>query len=255
MVPKNYIEKKLVDHFKGREFFSREEVFNFYKQLEPDLKEGTLGWRIYDLKKKHIIKDIGKGIYSLDHKQHFRPEPDQLIRQIADFLSNSFTHHTYNIWTTAWLNDMTELQATSFLYILEVDKESMHNVFYALRDHTDLKNLFLKPDNNVIETYISETSEAIVIEPMITRAPTTHSKSVVIPTLEKILVDLYCDEKLFFAYQGHQLVKIYEVCLDKYLINFSRMLSYAKRRKREDAIKAFLTDNTSLYSKIKEIIE
>ena len=80
-------------------------------------------------------------------------------------------------------------------------------------------------------------------------------KGIIFPTLEKILVDLFCEEKLFFAYQGQQLVKIYEACLDKYSINFSRLFNYAKRRKRDEALKSFLMANNRLHEKIKEIIE
>jgi hypothetical protein len=131
----------------------------------------------------------------------------------------------------------------------------MQGMFYSLKDAKVASNIFLKPDEKVIETYISELTEAIVIEPMITRAPTMKIKNIVCPTLEKVLVDLYCDDKLFFAYQGHQLVKIYEACFDKYFINFSKLFNYAKRRKREEAIKGFLAQNPNLYNKIKEVFE
>jgi hypothetical protein len=254
-LPKKQLETQLIQQFTGREIFSRDELFSFFKQYEPDLKEGTFGWRIYDLKQKHIIKDVKKGFYTLEQKQPFRPVPDAMIEQLGNFLQNSFLIHFYNVWTTAWLNELIELQATSFLYILEVDKESIQEVFFTLKDKGKFQNLFLKPDQRVIETYISELREAIVIEPMITRAPVFKMKNIIFPTLEKILVDLYCDEELFFAYQGYQLVKIYEACMEKYLINYSRLFNYAKRRNREEALKNFLDENDTLREKLKEIIE
>lgn len=252
---KKEFETQLIHQFTGREIFSRDELFSFFKQYEPNLKEGTFGWRIYDLKQKHIIKDVKKGFYTLEQKQPFRPVPDAMIDQLSNFLQNSFLFHFYNVWTTAWLNELIELQATSFLYILEVDKDSMNEVFFALKDKGRFQNLFLKPDKRVIETYISELSEAIIIEPMITRAPVFKTKNIIFPTLEKILVDLYCDKELFFAYQGYQLVNIFEASMEKYLINYSRLFNYAKRRKREEALKSFLVENDTLREKIKEIIE
>ncbi|HWJ26925.1 MAG TPA: DUF6577 family protein [Flavisolibacter sp.] len=250
-----HIELKLVQQFQNRETFSRDELFHFFQAWDPDLKEGTLAWRIHDLKRKQIIKDVKKGIYTLEHKQDFRPEPDPIISQLSSFMENSTNHQFYNVWTTAWLNELIELQATSFLYILEVDKDSMQSVFFSLKDEGTGLNLFFKPDEKVIETYISELSEAIIVEPMISRAPVMKVKGIIFPTLEKILVDLLCEEKLFFAYQGQQLVKIYEACLDKYSINFSRLFNYAKRRKRDEALKSFLMANNRLHEKIKEIIE
>lgn len=253
MYSKKYIETQLIERFKRREVFSREDLLWFYRELEPDLKESTFGWRIFDLKKRHIIKDVKKGVYTLEEKQKFRPELDSKIIKISKFLGTSFDYHNYNIWNTAWLNEMTELQTTSYMIILEVDKSSMETVFYNLKDNGKFNNVYLKPDEAMINTYISEINEPLIVKSMISRAPVIKTRNVIIPTIEKILVDLYCDEKLFYAFQGHQLIKIYESCLSKYIINYSRLLNYAKRRKREEGITEFLT--THLQDKIREVIE
>jgi hypothetical protein len=255
MPARTFIENQLRRHFNDKEFFSREDLLQFYRQFDREVTSGALGWRIFDLKKRHIIKNVRTGIYTLEQKQTFHPAPDLLLKRIGKFLETSLDHHFYNVWTTAWLNELIELQATSFLYVLEVDRDSMQGVFFNLRDSGISTNLFLKPDEKVIENYISELDKALVIEPMITRAPVMKVKNIIFPTLEKILVDLYCEEKLFFAYQGHQLAKIYEACFDKYIINFSRLFNYSKRRKREEGLKSFLLDNVNLYEKIKEVIE
>ena len=122
MYSKKYIETQLIERFKRREVFSREDLLWFYRELEPDLKESTFGWRIFDLKKRHIIKDVKKGVYTLEEKQKFRPELDSKIIKISKFLGTSFDYHNYNIWNTAWLNEMTELQTKSYIIILDVDK-------------------------------------------------------------------------------------------------------------------------------------
>ena len=80
-------------------------------------------------------------------------------------------------------------------------------------------------------------------------------KRIIFPTLEKILVDLYCDPKLYFAFQGEQLVKIFEEALAKYVINYSRLLNYAKRRHREDALKEFLLEQPGLHNEVISAIE
>jgi hypothetical protein len=80
-------------------------------------------------------------------------------------------------------------------------------------------------------------------------------KKIVLPTLEKILVDLFCDPKLYFAFQGQQLVKIFEGALAKYVINYSRLLNYAKRRHREDALKEFLLEQPGLHNEVISVIE
>ena len=247
----NYIENQVIDQFKNRETFTREELLAFYRAYDPEMNDGTFGWKIYDLKKKRLIEPVKKGVYSLVNKKNFKPELDATILNIAGVLQNAFAHHFYNIWNTAWLNEFTELQTTSSLIIVETDRDSMERIFFLLKDKQ--MNVYFKPDANVIEKYISEDKEAIIIKPMITRAPVNTIRKVMIPSLEKMLVDLFCDEKIFYAYQGKQLVRIFESAFGKYIINLSRMLNYAKRRKREEGLKDFLIKN--LPDNLKTLIE
>lgn len=237
----NIIERELTNHFANKSMFTREDLFNFFRALDPDLKEGTFGWRVYDLKKRNIIEAIKKGVYQLVYKQKFKPEVGKEIQRINDVLATPLCEY-YSIWNTSWLNEFIELQATSSMTILEVDKDSTERVFYALKDK-GYENVYLKPDEGVMDKYVSELKEAIIIKPMVSRAPTQVVNKVAVPTLEKILVDLYCDEKIFFAFQGSQLKKIYEGAFEKYSVNLSRLLNYAKRRNREEAVKQFLLKN------------
>jgi len=248
----HFIDKQLIEYFQDKEIIRRNDLLAFYRLYLPDITESAFTWRIYDLKRKHIIEQVRVGVYKLHTSQPFRPELDKEIATIGKLLASSVDHHFYNIWTTKWLNEFSELQAVHTMIILEVDKSSAERVFYTLKDH-HYRNVYYKPDETVIEKYISEIEDVIIVKSMISRAPTITIKKVVVPTLEKILVDLYCDETLFYAYQGHQLVKIYEASIEKYAINFSKMFNYARRRTREDRLRAFLLEN--LYNKIKDLIE
>ena len=62
---RQFVENRLIEEFKGRESFTRDDLFDFYRQYEPDLKEGTFGWRIYELKDKNIIRSLKRGLYFL----------------------------------------------------------------------------------------------------------------------------------------------------------------------------------------------
>jgi hypothetical protein len=66
-------------------------------------------------------------------------------------------------------------------------------------------------------------------------------------------VDLYCDEHVFFAFQGHQLENIYKNAATRYHLNFSKLFTYAKRRSREDEVKNLF--KTVLDDDLKNIIE
>ena len=87
----------------------------------------------------------------------------------------------------------------------------------------------------------------VIIKRLVTRAPIQKikNKKTVVPiaTLEKIMVDLFADENLLHFYQGSEMVNIYEKIIDRYSINFTKLFSYAKRRKKEQEIKQFIGNN------------
>ena len=107
------------------------------------------------------------------------------------------------------------------------------------------KEVFLNPDEKAIDFYIAESNQAIIIKKLLTRAPLTKRTekdiNFYIPTIEKILVDLFAEERLFYYLQGSELMHIYENALTNFTINFTKLFSYAKRREREQDIKKFMT--------------
>lgn len=240
------LENKLIAAFKERSSFDRNELYDFYLHFEPDLKESTFSWRIYDLKKKDIIKTIGRGLYVVSYKPKYKPVLSENILQIARKTNEQFEEVKYCIWETQWLNEFTQHQTSNQMIVVEVEKEFVGSIYYYLNDNMRM-DFFLNPDDKEIEFYISESSVPVVIQRLVTRAPTSKVKykrtSVPIATLEKIMVDLFADERLFHFYQGSEMIIIFEKIIERYSINFTKLFSYAKRRKKEQEIKQFMTNN------------
>lgn len=250
------IEKKLTEEFRNRAVFSREELFNFYRSFEPDLKEGTFAWRIYNLKNKNIIKEIQRGYYSISYKPKYKPEISKEVLKFAKVIYGHFKDVKHCIWNTEWLNEFTQHQSGKKLTIIEIEKDFVESLYYELKDEFKF-DFYLNPDEKVIDFYISESQNPVVIKKLITKSPiskrTKKKINFYTPQLEKILVDIYTEKKLFYFYQGSELVNIYENALKKYAINFTTLFSYAKRRGREQDIRQFMTDN--LFHLIKDIIK
>ncbi|OSY87551.1 hypothetical protein WH52_10630 [Tenacibaculum holothuriorum] len=237
------IENKLIAHFKGRDFFEKDELYEFYREFEPNLKETTFRWRVYDLKKKDIIKTIGRGLYVISYKPKYKPILSEHLFKIARKTNERFADIKYAIWETQWLNEFTQHQTSNQMIIVEVEKEFADSLYYYLNDSMRM-DFFLNPDDKEIEFYISESNVPVVIKRLVSRAPLQkikNKKSIVpIATLEKIMVDLFADENLFHFYQGSEMVNIYEKIIDRYSINFTKLFSYAKRRRKEQEIKQFI---------------
>ena len=94
----------------------------------------------------------------------------------------------------------------------------------------------------LMEEYVSEENEAIIVKPMISRTPIQEIDKIPVATLEKILVDLFCDTVILLAYKGNEMVHIYSHALKNYVVNFSKLFTYAGRRKREKQLREFMTN-------------
>lgn len=248
MIMKDFYEKQLIGKFEKSKTFSRQDLYDFYLEYEPDLKEGTFGWRIYELKRKDIIKSVGKGIYSLCDKPQYQPVTSEPAKKIARLLAKNFSDIKYCIWESSWLNEFSNHQVNSVFTILEVEKDLMNSVFFNLKDG-GVKDLFLQPDENEMEMYVLDKETPVVLKCLISRSPLQKIKDkkleIHIPLLEKILTDIYCDTDTFYFYQRKELETIFENAISRYTLDFSRLLAYANRRGKEKEIKEFLRQKFS----------
>jgi hypothetical protein len=248
-------DQRVRDRFKDISFFTREELFNFYKEFDPELKETTFRWRIYELKKKEIIKVLKRGVFTITNKSTYQPEVSTSLIQIAKKIGNSFSEINFCIWETGWLNEFTQHQTTRSMILIEIEKGFEESLFYALKDSAR-KDIYLNPDKKAIDLYISESNQPVIIKKLLTRAPLAKQSEgrlkFFTPSLEKIIVDLFSDEKLFFYVQGSELIHIYENAITNYTINFTTLFSYAKRREKENDIKQFMLNH--MHHLVKEIL-
>ncbi len=250
------IENRLIEKFKDRESFSREELLDFFKYFEPELKEGTFGWRIYDLKNRNIIKTLMRGLYTISYKPKYKPEISADLLKLAKKLNDRFEDVKYCIWETNWLNEFSQHQASKRILIIEVERDFLDSFFYELKENYK-GDVYLTPDEKAINFYVAESMQPIVIKRLVTRSPiskqTEKKIKISTPLIEKILVDVFADNKLFYYSQGSELIHIYENVLKNYDINFTKLFSYAKRRERDNDIKVFLNNN--MHHLVKDILD
>lgn len=250
------IENRLIEKFKNRESFSKDELFEFFKYFEPNLKKGTFDWRIYDLKNKNIIRPIMRGLYTISNKPKYKPEISMDLLKLTKKLNYRFEDVKYCIWETNLLNEFSQHQSSKRILIIETKRDFLDSFFYELKEIYK-GDVFLTPDKKTINFYVAESIQPIVIKRLITRSPISKRTEKKIkfytPLLEKILVDVFAEDKLFYYSQGSELVHIFENALKSYDINFTKLLSYAKRRERYTDIKMFLSNN--MHHLVKDIID
>lgn len=187
------IERKIVEHFKERRAFPREELLDFYRRFEPDLNNRTFGWRVFDLKKKNIIKSVGWGIYTISYKPNFKPQINPKLQKIYNTIINSYknygkeweTREWICVWSIQWLNEFLLHQIFTSYYIIEVEPQNAENVFFKLKDE-GIKSVYYRPDKDVFDKNVITENESVVVKNLSSRSPTQKYKKTRIPTIEKI---------------------------------------------------------------------
>jgi hypothetical protein len=91
-----------------------------------------------------------------------------------------------------------------------------------------------------LEKYLPNNKDVLIVKPLVTEAPTQNIKELVTISLEKLLVDIYCDDVIFAPQQGSEMRTIFENALTKYAINQSRMLRYANRKGKKISFTKYL---------------
>ena len=249
------LENKLIEEFKNRASFSRDELFLFFRHFEPDLKDGTFRWRIYDLQDKNIIKPLKRGFFTISSKPKYKPVISPELIKVSKKILEKYDEVKYCMWENEWLNEFSQHQSSKRMLFIEVEKDFMESVYFHLYDNFKY-DLYLNPDEKAIDFYIAESNYPVIIKKLITRSPVgnriENKIKITTPLLEKILVDLFAEEKLFYFYQGAELRHIYENAIKSYTLNFTKLFSYAGRREKENEIKSYLAKNMG--EAVKDII-
>jgi len=253
-----FIEKQLKETFKEENNFDRDALFNFLKQFDPEMTETALSWRIHDLLGKNIIRSIKRGVYSISNSQKYVPVISEKLVKLSKIVAKEFHNLDYCLWSTEWFNDFTRHQMSTYFYLLEVERDFVEEVFNAYSESKQFR-VYLDPNKDIMERYVGGEI-SIVIKPLTSRSPKqkiplkpNSKEKIYVPTLEKMLVDVFCDSVTLYMVQGSEMETLFENALKRYHINFSRMLNYARRRKKEPQLKAYMSAHFG--NMLKDILE
>ncbi|MDQ2086066.1 hypothetical protein RBH29_06390 [Herbivorax sp. ANBcel31] len=232
--------------FKEQDFITYHELLKFYRREEPDLKIGTFKWRVYKLKEKKVMNSFKTGIYRLEKRKEFMPNINLTLKRVYNHVNKHFPYIDICIWETSWLHNLINHQPFNSLTILEVDKDIIEAVFQSLKEKRS--DVFLDPKGKDVDNYISNEN-AVIVRPIIKESPVRTSEKIRISKIEKILVDIFSDKELFRAYQGQELINIFERIYEEYSVNITTLYRYAKNRGIREKIINFIILNTQIDKK------
>jgi len=248
-VEKDIIIEQLRQYFGERKSFSRKELYVFYTQFKPDLKETTFRWRISNLKKKQVITSISRELFTLSFKPVFEPDIDKAVRKIYVSVDKQFPMLKFCVWSTQIISEFMLHLPAKHITILQAEKEALEPIYCFLKEQK-LGDIFIQPEKKEIERYIYESKNAIILLSLVSKSPIQKINNTATTTLEKLIVDLYSDKNLFAAFQGSELAHIINNAYGRYAIDFTKLFQYAKRRRKDIELRDFFTNKTDIPNNI-----
>ena len=234
------LKNKIHSYFEEGSTISKDRLVEFILMDFPELKKSSVTVYLSRLKKDEIIKNPSRGIYALKGKKAYIPNVDAKLKRLFNKVKKEYPFVDFCIWNTKWFNEFMRHQPFKFYTIIELDKDVTESVFYTLKDLG--KQVFIEPDTETFDLYISHSDDVIILKHLISEAPLHENGKITIPTIEKLLVDMTIDVKIY-ATQQSEIEFIYENAFEKYEINKNKMKRYAYRRNRENEV-TNLTDLT-----------
>lgn len=225
--------------FEGSGYFTSKQLYEFYIQDEPRLNINTYRWRVYYLKEQGLIRSIKRGVYTLENKKTFEVNISRNMLKMYNLIKRQLPYTNISIWETVWVHKFMIHQPNSSLIIIDIDKEAMNTAFEILREK--MGNVYIYARKNDIS--FSMHGNSVVIKSFLKESPIKKEKMVIVPKLEKILVDLFVDEGLFITYHGQELINIFNEIFSEYAINMTTLYRYARERAVTERLKGFLRSN------------
>tara|TARA_R100000353_G_scaffold52219_2_gene41567 strand:- start:71906 stop:72736 length:831 start_codon:yes stop_codon:yes gene_type:complete len=227
------IKDKIPTYFVDQQAISKTSLVELIQKDFPNLKESSITVYLSKLKKEGVLKNPSRGKYTLSGKNRFIPVIDTKLKRLYNKIKKDYPFIEFCVWNTLWLNQFMRHQPFRFYTIIELEKDVVQSVFYKLKDQG--KTVFTEPDAETFELYVHNSDNAIILKQLVSEAPLVQSENIIIPSLEKLLVDMLIDTNLFGAQQS-ELEFVYRSAFEKFEISKSKMKRYAHRRNRETEV-------------------
>jgi len=232
MRAKNSIRDEIVNLFKDDITIAISEIFMLYDNL--GIPKSTIYSRINYLLKNGIIYKVGRGLYKLGSKSVFTFNPNGQSISTYNQISEQFPYLKFCVWDISIINEFSHNILNFSVTFLDVERDAISAVYNFVRE----SNNKIIPAGKLYDD-ISQFDDFVIIRPLVTDSPLQSIEGIIVPTLEKILVDVATDKE-FLPLQGNEIATIFENAFRLYSINSSKLLRYASRKEKKITISKIL---------------
>jgi hypothetical protein len=206
---------------------------------EPSLPTATINWRIHDLVGLGVLSRTGRGKYQLGPGKIYQPELSGRAEKVSKFLKKQFPLIRYCVWDTQLLNEFAHHLSGYHFILVDVEREVGQSVYYQLKG--EFGGVFLYPSKTIVNDLLPDFRLPLVVRNLASESPISEFRNLPAVTIEKVLVDLFCDPEFSFL-RGSELQSVFANAYYKYTVNSSKLMRYAARKGRNFELRKFIAE-------------
>ena len=231
----------LTKNLNRNQSYKRADIVSALAAGKSGLSINSYIWIIGDLVKQGFLTHVGTDRYELASsrpKSEYRPFYSDLALKIKDEVAAKYPRISFTLYENVLLNEfLNHLIGQNTVFV------------HAQRNISDFVFDFLKFEQNRFVLYKPSVKEfrrnwqpdAVVVLDLVSRAPLL-SEAPHDVTIEKMLVDMYCDKQIQMCYSEAEYPDVIETAYERYKIDTPRLLNYAKRRNKAQEIAKFIPE-------------
>ena len=212
--------------------FTKKEIEQYVlKEAGREMNEAAIYKRINKLINSGFIVRVGQGLYCFSDKNRYDYSlQEPLSHDVFNILKNSFPNNLdYIIYESTILNEFLNHLLAHSITIIETPKKYAEDLFWKLQER-GFKDIMINPTDDERYRY----NPSVIIKNMVTKSPINLKEHKM--TIEKLIVDIVCDNLLNQFYEGAEKKYIINEIFSKYAIKYDSVKNYAKRRKAFDEL-------------------
>lgn len=189
------------------------------------------------------LERVGAGLYSLRRRQDFLYSPPATVRKIYKTLKSALPFADFCVYDGSIIAPIQHHLSINNAIYVETNRDVVETVFGKLKDGG--KDVFRQPDAQFVYDYIDLRKKCIIVKTLVSESPMMTVDGIVVPTLEKLLVDIQADADFDYL-RGEESQNMFNQAFSLFSINVQRLMRYSRRRNLEQKIQS-LTDSAKLY--------
>lgn len=234
MMNDNYsIKQCILDYAQNHEQFGINQLVT-----ELGIKINTARQYLCALAKENKVMRIGNGKYMFfTDKQVFKFIPTQGLEKLYRELKGALPYTDFCIYDGSIFIPFQHHVSVNHAIYVETNRDVVDTVFARLKDSQTF--VYKQPSSAFMYDYVNLQKQCVIVKPFVTESPINEVNGVIVPTLEKLLVDIQKDDDFDYM-RGTETSYIYQTAFDQYAVNVPKLFRYAKRRGAYESIHSLI---------------